>query len=312
MARASAQVEALARAHGLSVTEPPRAPERISRFPLELQAKAEFTPASRALSALHAPRSVSVDPGTISWHEFHCAQPTATAQLLSELIDGEVLTRSRGDASEYTTVMSHGCHIAGGVALDRNELPHWDTYLRVPNVDLICDLALALGGSVAREPFGILGLDRRAVISDPTGALLTVISGGDDRRTVGSGALGWDELRSIDPRASARFWCSLFDWTAAPLPMQRDSRASVFMSGGRAVASVEQATASEKISRWLPIATVHRENFNAALARAIRLGATMRVPPSAHAVLGNIAIMVDRCGVELALGVEPSARLAAA
>lgn len=305
---ASASLDSIARIDG------PRrsATDRATAFALEMKPRIEIAPASRALISRNAPRSISVHPGSISWHEFHSAQPDASARFLSEILEGDVITRSRGEASEYTTVMSQGLHVAGGVHLDVDEDPHWSTYLRVPNVDVVCELALECGGSVRHEPSGILGLDRRAVISDPTGATLTVISGGDDRRTIGSGSLGWDELRSTEPMVSVRFWCSLFDWTASPLPNGRDTQTMVFVNGGRAVASLEKTTATERESRWLPIATVHRENFNATLQRAKRAGASMRVPPSAHAVLSNIAIMVDRRGIEVAIGAEPTSRILAA
>jgi predicted enzyme related to lactoylglutathione lyase len=252
-----------------------------------------------------APKSVSADPGVFSWHEFTSTEPLRSAAFLADLVGGETIVQTRGGLEEYTTVLNAGLHIAGGLRVSDARRARWKSYLRVPSVDLLCEIALAHGGRVTSAPSGIVGLDRRATIADPTGAELTIIAGGDDRRTVGCGAFGWDELRSTDPLESVRFWCATLDWTATPVYTRTtDARTIVFQNGGRPVASVSQTLAGEPCSRWLPVATFRHGLCNAMALRAIRAGASMRVAPHAHGILGTHAVLIDPTGLELAIGDE--------
>jgi predicted enzyme related to lactoylglutathione lyase len=286
--------------------------------PFEIETKpacgpidAGSTPGAIFRSA-HRARSRAVDPGTMSWHEMQSPLPEESAAYLAALLENDIVTADHGGAGSYSTILCNGLHVAGATQSEHGRDPSWNTFVRVPSVDLVCHIALARGGSVRVQPSGILGLDRRAVIADPTGAALTIISGGDDRRTVGAGAIGWDELRSIDPMESVRFWCAVFKWTASPILTARDTQGMIFLNGGRPVASVQAATRNEPASRWLPIATVRRDLLDAAVHKAIRLGARIVVPPQAHPVLGKLAIFTDPAGVEIALGSEPITNIAAA
>lgn len=262
----------------------------------------------------HAGRtcSVPVHPGAISWHELRAHDPAEAAFSLASLLDLEVVCRSRGHLDEYRALTCGGLHVAGvrgcHEALDQG----WSTYVRVANVEHACDRAIALGGAVRIAPSGIMGLDRRAEISDPTGACITVIAGGDDRRTVGAGAFGWDELRTVDPTTSGRFWCEIFGWSAMPLASPRGSHAALFLNGGRAVASMQRTSASEARSRWMPVATVRTDTVRNAISRAVSSGYRIEQAPVPHAVLSLEAVLVDPNGIEIALGCEPMHGVAAA
>ena len=276
---------------------------------LPIESSAGFREGFRRVSPA---RSAPVHPGTMSWHELASIDADESARFLATVLGAEVRVRARGHAGEYRTLVAGGLHVAGVVGCDFDDSPGWRTYLRVPNVEYVCDLALEHGGCVEVAPSGILGLDRRAVISDPTGASLVVIAGGDDRRTIGSGTLGWDELRSTDPVESMRFWCAVLGWSACPLASPRGSHAAIFLNGGAAVASMQRASDAEPRSRWMPVATIARSEFNAVLNRVHSIGGTLRTAPLAHAVLGTEALVEDPSGVEIALGCEPSHGIAAA
>jgi len=259
----------------------------------------------------HTARSTAVHPGAMSWHELHSPEPERSARFLAALLGDEVIADHRS-----TTLLCDGLHVAGVQASEPGRAASWTSFVRVPNVDVLCDIALACGGSVRIDPTGIVGLDRRAVIADPTGAALTIIAGGDDRRTIGAGAIGWDELRSDEPAESVRFWCAVFGWSAAPIAGARASNGVVFLNGGRAVASMQRADERDDRrgprSRWLPVATVRGDLFDATVHRAIRDGARIGVAPAPHGVLGKHAVLVDPSGLEIALGAEPVAQFAAA
>jgi len=277
---------------------------------LELKPAAAATQESTAQAftrSAHTARSTAVHPGAMSWHELNSPDPARSARFLASILGDEVIADHRS-----TTLMCGGLHVAGAKPSEPGRAASWTSFVRVPNVDVLCDIALACGGSVRIDPTGILGLDRRAVIADPAGAALTIIAGGDDRRTIGAGAIGWDELRSDEPAESVRFWCAVFGWSAAPIVGARETNGVVFLNGGRAVASMQRADERERHSRWLPVATVRGDLFDAAVHRAIRDGARIGVAPRTHGVLGKHAVLVDPSGLEIALGAEPLVQFAAA
>jgi predicted enzyme related to lactoylglutathione lyase len=206
---------------------------------------------------------------------------------------------------EYSTVLCDGLHVAGCARNSEGEQPGWQTFVRVPDVDLVCAIAVENGGHVAEAPHGIAGLDRRATIVDPTGAALTIIAGGDDRRTVGCGTLGWDELRSTDPMESVRFWCAVFRWSAEPVLGDHGARGVLFLNGGRPVASLREATPNEPRSRWIPVVTVRNELVRDTVRRAVLAGARLLVAPGPHGLLGASAVVIDPHGVEIAIGGMP-------
>jgi predicted enzyme related to lactoylglutathione lyase len=302
--RASDNLDTIARILGVGSGRDERRADRASAFTVEFK-----QPSSLRLSTVapsRAVRSISADPGSMSWHELRSPAPEASAAFLADLIDGDTATHARLSSREYSTVLSDGLHVAGCARCGPDERASWETFVRVPDVDLLCAMALEEGGSVAVAPHGIAGLDRRATIVDPTGAALTVIAGGDDRRTVGAGALGWDELRSTDPMASVRFWCAVFNWTAEPVLGDRGSRSVLFLNGGRAVASLVEAGPFEPSSRWVPVVTVRQGLVHDAVRRAILAGARLLVPPGAHGVLGAAAVILDPHGMEVVIGGEPA------
>lgn len=48
--------------------------------------------------------------------------------------------------------------------------PHWFSYFAVDDVDAACDATRAAGGKVLREPWDVPGTGRIAILQDPTGA----------------------------------------------------------------------------------------------------------------------------------------------
>ncbi|MDI9404645.1 MAG: hypothetical protein QM516_12300 [Limnohabitans sp.] len=317
--RATAHLDSLARIVGVERASAELAASGSSRsdgFPM-VECKPRLGLASpprmrastdQADAASAVPHSTPVHPGCFSWHEFHTSNARESAIFLADLLEAEVRTRALGGVDEYSTILGNGLHIAGGCATAQREPSRWSAYLRVPNVDVLCERAIDAGGSVRVAPSGIEGLDRRAEICDPTGARVTVIAGGDDRRTTGTGAFGWDELRSTDLMESVRFWCATLGWSAQPALGSSGGECIVFLNGGAPVASATHALSIETSSRWLPIATFRRKSVELVVREALAHGGSLRVAPQAHAILGISAVVVDARGLEVGIGGEVHAR----
>lgn len=302
--RASDSLDAIARILGVGSGRDESRADRGSAFSVEFKIDCKEPPSLRIsrVTPSRSVRAIAADPGTMSWHELRSQSPEAGAAFIADLVDGDTATSSRMSPGEYATVLCDSLHVAGFARAAPGEQAAWETFVRVPDVDLLCEIAVEEGGSIAVAPHGIAGLDRRATIVDPTGAALTVIAGGDDRRTVGAGALGWDELRSTDPMASVRFWCAVFGWSAEPTEGSRGVRGVTFLNGGRAVASMTATGPLETRSRWMPVLTVRDDLVRDTMRRAILAGARVVVPPGAHGILGTMAIVIDPHGAEVMIG----------
>ncbi|MXU64457.1 VOC family protein [Oceanomicrobium pacificus] len=58
--------------------------------------------------------------------------------------------------------------------------PHWFSYIAVDDVDKAVDQTRSGGGTVMREPWDVGGVGRIAIIKDPTGAAIGLMTPSDD------------------------------------------------------------------------------------------------------------------------------------
>ena len=126
------------------------------------------------------------------------------------------------DASGYQTAMAQGFEM-GGIMKAPDYLekmpPFWSGYISAPSAEAACQAVARHGGVIFREPWGIGGLLRMAVVADPTGGFFNILEGTSDqqhpplppRGAVGS--VGWNELHTDDCEVALDFYCSLFGWT---------------------------------------------------------------------------------------------------
>lgn len=121
----------------------------------------------------------------------------------------------------YTTFQQNGKSIAACVAQQPQEReqgipPHWNNYIAVGNVDEIVPKAEELGAKVIAPPFDVMEMGRMAVITDPTGA---VISLWQDANMSGAelinepGTRVWSELTTPDMDGAVTFYTELLGYT---------------------------------------------------------------------------------------------------
>jgi len=118
------------------------------------------------------------------------------------------------------------------------------------------------------------------------------------------GTVSWNQL--IATPANAAFYSQLFDWQPAPfVPPGMPSGTQSFtlfktdpdMIGG--VAGMVQKQKLEQPSQWIPYVVV--EDVDAALTKAVALGATIRTPAKSIGDFGRIAIIHDPEGATIGL-----------
>lgn len=86
-----------------------------------------------------------------------------------------------GEGGDYHLAMRQGRPVAGamdmsGMAQMENVPPHWFSYFAVDDVDAAVTATVAAGGKVIREPFEVPGTGRIAILEDPTGAAMGLMT----------------------------------------------------------------------------------------------------------------------------------------
>ena len=116
--------------------------------------------------------------GAFSWTELMTRDVPAARKFYGDLL-GWKFKEMNVTGSTYA-VISAGDQEIGGIMATPSEVnqmaPEWGTYVTVKSVDDVAKRAKSLGGKVLVEPTDIPTVGRFAVIMDPQGARLSVIT----------------------------------------------------------------------------------------------------------------------------------------
>ncbi|MGA1134522.1 MAG: VOC family protein [Prochlorotrichaceae cyanobacterium] len=122
-------------------------------------------------------------PGAFSWCELMTSDPEAAKAFYQALFGW---TFKPGDVGSipYTVIEVNGQGIGGITPLPPNsQSPTWGTYVTVNNVEETIAKTEALGGKALIGPIEISPEMRFALIQDPQGAALAVISYGQSPKS---------------------------------------------------------------------------------------------------------------------------------
>ena len=117
------------------------------------------------------------DHGSFHWNELITAAPERAAEFYAALSGCTVDTMAMPEGTYM--VLMHGNTPRGGIMgnpPDDHGGTRWIPYLAVDDCDAAAKRTVELGGTVAREPYDIPGVGRIAMIVDPTGAELGLIT----------------------------------------------------------------------------------------------------------------------------------------
>jgi uncharacterized protein len=118
--------------------------------------------------------------GKIWWSELMTRDPGG-AQRFYAALTGWTFSTMPADGREYHVASRDGQPVAG--IMDMADLPgmegippHWFTYIAVGDVDAAVRLTRESGGKVMRDVFEVPDVGRIAIIADPTGAGLGIMT----------------------------------------------------------------------------------------------------------------------------------------
>ncbi len=162
--------------------------------------------------------------GKFIWCELMTPDTAAAANFYSSVVGWTTKEMPMDDFS-YTIFEANGRGVAGMMPFPA-ELegqgipPNWTGYVAVDDVDQSTRDFAANGGKIRRPPADIPGIGRFAVVADPHGAVLCIMTPlpmqGDDGwepQPDTPGHVGWYELMSDNWKESFDFYQTLFGWT---------------------------------------------------------------------------------------------------
>jgi uncharacterized protein len=116
--------------------------------------------------------------GAFSWCELMTTNLKEAEAFYVKLF-GWTVTDGPVEGMEYR-VMSAGGQAIGGMMAIPSDMqpmpPHWGTTVTVEDLDVTTKMAEDLGGKVLMQPQAIPTVGRFAIIQDPQGAVITVIT----------------------------------------------------------------------------------------------------------------------------------------
>ena len=161
--------------------------------------------------------------GRIVWHDLMTPDVQSAVSFYTKTVGWGTEPFSIGSGPPYTMWTASGTPLGGvmGLAPEIADMPpHWLAYVTVPNVDETAEQAVALGGSVRKEPTDSPTVGRFSVIADPQGATICIWTPIDaaaaDDAPPKLGEFSWHELATTDVAGALDFYTKLFGWTAGP------------------------------------------------------------------------------------------------
>ena len=117
-------------------------------------------------------------PGAFSWNELATTDPESAARFYGELFGWTTATTPMPDG-DYRVVKVGETSVAGIMALPPGASPMppaWGSFVTVADVDATLVRCAFLGGKTLVPPMDVPGVGRMAVLQDPQGAVLSVMT----------------------------------------------------------------------------------------------------------------------------------------
>jgi predicted enzyme related to lactoylglutathione lyase len=115
--------------------------------------------------------------GAFSWNELTTTDAAAARKFYGELLGWQFKDMNMGNGT-YTVINAGGQDMGGISSMPQTKgmPPCWGAYITVDNVDALAERVKRLGGKVTVAPTDIPTVGRFAVIQDPQGANISLIT----------------------------------------------------------------------------------------------------------------------------------------
>ncbi|MFF4755939.1 VOC family protein [Streptomyces sp. NPDC002514] len=247
--------------------------------------------------------------GAPNWIDVGTADLDGTAAFYGGLFGWRFRPAGPG-AGGYGFFELDGRTVAGGAPIAPEQgPPAWTVYFRSEDAEATADAAERAHGQVFCRPMDVGAQGRLAMLVDRAGVPFGVWQPGHLKgmdMASETGALCWVELYTPDIAAAAAFYHRTLGLETSAVPFPGGTYTCVnpadggeeAMFGGM-VALADDPTEAAAGAYWLPYFGV--ADPDAAVARALELGGTVRVPATTVEGVGRMARLADPQGARFAV-----------
>lgn len=231
---------------------------------------------------------MAANHGPFIWYEYTTADTARASDFY-----GSVMNWTVGDIGlpgmEYFVLQAPDGGVGGLVPLSMGGRPGWVGVVQVANVDETVRAFEALGGKVIVPGTDIPEIGRYAVLTDPDGALISVMTPRSDEQwkhesMARPGHAGWHELFARDGQKAFDFYSKVFGWTkSTAMDMGPMGTYQLFAQDGQDIGGMMTMTPQMPAPMWNFYFQV--EAVDAAASRATAKGASLINGP--HQVPGG-------------------------
>jgi len=124
----------------------------------------------------HIGATLVSEPGALIWNELITDKPDSALAFYEAVVGLTHSTMEMAPGQNYTLLKVGGTDVGGCMEPPMPGVPnHWHVYFAVDDADATATKAVEGGGQVMVEPFDIPSVGRSAVLTDPQGAVFSVL-----------------------------------------------------------------------------------------------------------------------------------------
>jgi uncharacterized protein len=240
-------------------------------------------------------------PGAFCWADLGTTDAGAAASFYATLFGWQAEELPIRTGVDYRMLRLRGRDAAALYEQEAQEReagipPHWSSYIAVLDADEVAARVADLGGKLLVGPFDVYDSGRMAVVSDPTGAIVSLWQAGAHAGAGvvnEPGALVWNDLATPDPGAAGAFYRELLGWELEAV----NPEYFVIHNEGAMNGGIRRET--DLPPHWLPWFGV--ESIEPAAETATGAGGQVLVAPHALAAGGRVGVILDPQGAPFAV-----------
>lgn len=231
--------------------------------------------------------------GKFIWCELMTSDTQTAGRFYADVIGWSLNEMPMGEGEPYYLFQigeGDGCPGIGGMMILPPHLsghvpPNWSGYVAVDDVDATAEEFQENGGTIHRSAEDIPGVGRFAVVADPDGAVINIMTPlpMDDMPpppAKGSpGTVAWYELYAADVEQASSFYGRMFGWTKDhDFDMGELGPYRIFAQHGEAIGGMMKRPQGVPVPCWIYYFNV--EALDATLERVTRGGGRVVTGPS--------------------------------
>ena len=255
--------------------------------------------------------------GDFIWYELMTDDADGAKRFYDDVVGWTVGAEASGDSDmDYRMIARGDGGFAGGMLVLTDAMksggarPGWLGYVHVPDVDAAVRAFTDAGGSSFMPPVDMDGVGRMAMVADPQGApiyVMTPVPPADDPEATSDvfsvadpQHIRWNELSTTDPDAAIAFYTGLFGWTQeGAMPMGEMGDYSFLQQGGTPIGAVMRTPPAMERPAWVYYIGV--DDIDRAAAAVKNGGGTVAHGPSEIPGGEYSAVCVDPQGAAFGL-----------